>query len=245
MIKLGKVTLGGTPRIVVGFNDRTSAAVLAGLKKSGLDIAELRIDQYASFKTWHVLEQIARFRYFSTIATIRSKKEGGCWTLSESARLQLFETVIPKVNAVDIELSAKEILPRIVKSAHKAKKLAVVSYHDFKQTPDARSLLKILKKAKMAGADIVKIAVMAVKKGDLQTLAAFTIAHASQNIVTIAMGPAGIASRILFPALGSLMTYACLSEPIAPGQLNYEATRQCLRIFYPAFNRRKSHNKKG
>ena len=239
MIKLGKLILNGTPRIAVGFNDRTNPTILMDAKKLGLDIAELRIDQYSSFEKKHVLKQISKFRHFPTIATIRSKKEGGGWNLSESARLQLFETIIPKIDAIDIELSSKEILPKVIKKAQSAKKSVVISYHNFDRTPDVRALSKILKEAKTLGADIVKIATMALRKADVQALAAFTSANASQNLVTIAMGSEGLISRIFFPVLGSLITHAYLGEPTAPGQLHYEKTFDYLRLFYPKFNQEK------
>ena len=50
MIKLGKLVLNGNPRIAVPFGDRTNPAVFTAAKKKGLDIAELRIDQYSSFE---------------------------------------------------------------------------------------------------------------------------------------------------------------------------------------------------
>ena len=239
MITLGKLVLNGTPRIAVGFKDQATPATLRDAKNFGLDIVELRIDQYSSFEKEYVLKQVSKFRQFPTIATLRSKEEGGDWNLSESARLQLFETIIPQVDAIDIELSAGEILPKVIRSAHKAKKIAVISHHNFDRTPDAKDLLKILKDAKTLGADIVKIATMALKRADLQTLAAFTIANASQNLVTMAMGSEGLLSRIFFPALGSLITYAYLGEPTAPGQLSYESTFNYLSNFYPSFNQEK------
>ncbi len=239
MIKIGKLTLNGTPRIAVVFRDNTPQDLLRKAKENGLDVAELRIDQYTSFDRNHVLKEISKFKNFPTIATIRSHKECGGWNLSEKQRLSLFKAILPKIDAIDIELSSKEILDQAVKAAHSAGKLVIISYHSFDQTPKADVLNKIFEQAKSLGADIVKIATMALNRTDIQTLAAFTIANSGKNLITIAMGTQGVISRIFFPSLGSLMTYASLGEPTAPGQLHYDMTFDLLRILYPKFNQEK------
>ena len=233
MIKIGNLTLGRTPRIVVPFKDRTSPLTLKQARKRGLDLAELRIDLYERFDKEYVLREIAKFKKIPALATIRSKKEGGRWPLPDKERLKLFAAVIPKVDAVDIELSSKSIRPAVVKLARKAKKRVIISYHNFDGTPGAGKLKKIADEARAAGADIVKIAAMALNPKDVQTLAAFTAANASKNLITISMGRCGAVSRVLFPALGSLMTYAYLGKANAPGQLPYDKTSGILKILYP------------
>jgi 3-dehydroquinate dehydratase-1 len=182
------------------------------------------------------LRELARFKECSTIATIRLKSEGGIWNLPEPERLSLFKKIIPEVNAVDIELSAETILADVVQAAHAAKKIAIISYHNFDGTPTLNELNGILDEAKSFGADMVKIAALATKREDIQVLAGFTIANAKKNVVTIAMGSDGALSRVFFPALGSLLTYAYLDQPTAPGQLGYIELLALLRKFYPKFN---------
>ncbi len=244
MIKLGRTILNGTPRIAVAFRDKVRAALIKDAKQLGLDVAELRIDQYASFDSKYVLKEIAKFKGFPTIATIRSKKEGGGWTLSEQDRLRLFQNIMPKVDAVDIELSAQEILSKVVKEAHARKKLVVISSHNFDRTPNLETLDKITKEAKKKGGDIVKIATVALKRSDIQTLANFTVNNASKNLIVIAMGSIGMISRVFFPVLGSLMTYAYIGEPTASGQLDYTTAFDYLRRFYSSFNEEKINSLK-
>lgn len=232
-LKIGKLALGKTPRIAAGFKDHTSPGLIKKARQMGLDIAEMRIDQYASFERGHVLKEIAKFKDFPKIATIRSRKEGGNWNLSEKERLSLFKAVLPKVHAVDIELSSTKILAPVVKAARAAGKTVIISYHNFKQTPKTAILNKTLKQAKARGADIVKIAAMARKRADVQALAVFTLDNADKNLITIAMGERGSISRISFPALGSLITYASFGGTTAPGQLSYEKTAALLKILYP------------
>ncbi len=236
MINLGSKKLDGRPRIVLSLNDATPPDLIQEARQLGLDLVELRIDQYASFDSKHVLREVGRFKDCSTIATIRMKSEGGLWNLPEPERLELFKKIIPEVNAVDIELSAETILPDVVQAAHAAKKIAIISYHNFNGTPTLNELNGILDEAKSFGADIVKIAAKAAKQEDIQVLAGFTIANASKGIVTIAIGSEGALSRVFFPALGSLLTYAYLDRPTAPGQLGYKELFEWLKKFYPKYN---------
>ncbi len=239
MIKLGSLTLNGIPRVAVGVKDNVSNSFIHEARELGVDIMELRIDQYASFERVYVLNEIKKFGHFPTLATLRSRKEGGGWNQSEQARLDLFKAVIPHVDAIDIELSSSGILPQVIKAAHSKGKQVVVSYHNFDGTPAAGKLKQVFSEAKKRGADIVKIAALILKREDMQRLAVFTIANAEKNLISIGMGSYGANTRILFPGLGSLITYAYLGEPTAPGQLDYQTTFDLLRRLYPSYNQAK------
>ena len=232
MLKIGRLSLDGTPRIVVPFIGGAGKKTLAAAKKCGLDIAELRIDLFSHQDPPFVLKEISKFRRWPVIVTLRSRREGGQWKGSEPLRLKLFRAVIPKAAAVDIELSSTKILSQVVRLAHRAKKPVIVSYHNFDRTPDLAALLRTVKQAKRQGADIVKIAAMTRSRKDLQTLARLTAENAHLNLVIIAMGSRGMVSRIFFPVLGSLMTYARLGRPTAPGQFSCRETLHYLKTFY-------------
>ena len=214
--------------VAVSLKDKTSITALREMRKAGVDIFELRVDRFASWNPAYVLKEIAKFTKWPVLATIRSKNEGGRWRDSEAGRLQLFRAVIPKVKMVDIELSSRSILKDVVKAAKKHKKQVIISYHDFKSTPPRAKLNRVLREAKAFGADIVKIAAMARSHKDVQTLLDFTKKNAKKKIITIAMGEKGAISRVLFPKLGSLMTYASLGRSMAPGQLDYRTTLKLL-----------------
>ena len=221
-------------KIAVSLKDKTSPKMLLEMKKSGVDIFELRIDQFASTNPAYVLKEISRFKKFPVLATIRSQKEGGKWKGSETKRLALYEAVIPKVKMIDIELSSKLILKNIAKAAKKHKKTTIISYHNFKNTPTETQLNRILRDGKAAGADIVKIAVMAKTHQDVQILLDFTKKNARKKIVVIAMGEKGMISRVLFPRFGSLVTYASgtpadsAQSKMAPGQIYYKTMLKLL-----------------
>ena len=232
-LKIGRLTLGLSPKIVVPFRDRTPKREIEKAKRAGVDIAELRIDLFSSLKPSCVLKEAAKFKGIPTIATIRSEVEGGKWRFHDEKRLELFQAVIPKVDAVDIELSSKFILGLVVQTARRAKKLVIISYHNFERTPHLDELNEIRELAESQGADIVKIATMARGPADFRALAGFTVAHASKGIITVAMGKEAAVSRIVFPALGSLVTYAHLGKPTAPGQLDLKSMSGLIKKLYP------------
>lgn len=229
----------GVPLTAVGFSDSASPQTLMEAKIHGLDVAELRIDLYASSDTAYVVSEIKKFSNFYTLATIRLASEGGNWEGNEAQRLALFHDILPCVDAVDIELHAEEILPKVVKDAHAQKKLVLISYHNFQETPSLIELQSIMNSAWDQGADLVKIAVHANQPEDVQTLAQLTLANKDKRLITIAMGADGLVSRAFFPVLGSRITFAYLDKPTAPGQLRFQEMFDLLRQFYPRFNQRK------
>ena len=72
------------------------------------------------------------------------------------------------------------------------------------------------------GADILKLAVMPKSAEDLLSLLRVCLtAHrqASRPVVAISMGEIGLESRVCGEAFGSAMTFGCLDQASAPGQL--------------------------
>ena len=231
---LGKLALIVTPKIV--FSVKDTDFLSRKIRPRLFDILEFRADLFPSDDLNSNLSMIhdpLSIAHYPTIFTVRSKQEGGGWNRSELKRFALFQKMIPHVSAVDIELSAKTILTDVIDSAHDQKKKVIVSYHDFDKTPSAKELEKVLKSAKAVDADIVKVATFAKDYRDIQRLARFTVANASQNIVTIAMGEIGALSRLFFPALGSLLTYASFGGKIAPGQIDCKELSRLIKRFYP------------
>ncbi|MBI4353294.1 MAG: type I 3-dehydroquinate dehydratase [Candidatus Omnitrophica bacterium] len=223
----------GIPPVIVSLKDKIPLKAIRTMEKQGVRFVELRVDLYASWDPEHVLKEAGRFARFSSIATIRSRAEGGRWNLSERERLGLFTALLPKVDAVDIELSSRAIVTQVIREARRRRKRVLVSYHDFRRTPSLEKLNQIAREAKSLGADIVKVAARASAFKDVQTLARFALENVSKNVITLAMGSKGLVSRLLFPALGSLAVYACLDEPLAPGQPDYRSMFRLLRWIYP------------
>ncbi len=224
--------------MVVSLQDLPPIEEIERAYRSGLlDLVELRMDLAPSWESAHRFAEGLRLRGIPTLATIRSKAEGGKWHRSESERLTSFRALIPQVSAVDIELSSEAIRQDIMEAARADGKGVILSYHHFQETPASDVLDRIAMQAQSLGPDVLKIAVWAACYEDVRRLARFTLAHADRNLATLAMGPQGLLSRIFFPALGSLLTYAAWGVPTAPGQMDAAETGAWLARFYPEFPR--------
>ncbi|MFI5907424.1 type I 3-dehydroquinate dehydratase [Dactylosporangium sp. NPDC051541] len=226
---------GGAPLVAVSFGDEDAAGHAARARDLGVDLAELRIDWHRSVEPADVLAAIAPFRAagLPTLATIRSKAEGGYWPGDDAARLRLFEAVVPAVDAVDVELSSDAVLPGVVAAARAADVPVIVSFHDFDETPDADVLRAKVASAQAAGADVVKISTMTHGSEDLRVLAGLLLQY--PRMIVIGMGAEGAGSRVLFPLLGSRVTYSAIGGRPAPGQLPFEETKRLLTLFSPEY----------
>lgn len=227
-LAIGKLELGGRARVAVPFRDDTPREAVQALVARGLDVAELRVDLFASREPAHVLAGMPAFAGVPRLATLRSASEGGGWSAPEAERLALYRTLLPHVDAIDVEI-ASAIARDAIAAARAAGKLAIASFHDFDRTPDARSLGERVAAGRACGADVVKIAAQVHGAADLRTLARVLIEHEGIGLIVIGMGDAGVASRVLFPALGSLLTYASAGTQTAPGQLDLDEAVALLR----------------
>lgn len=227
------------PLVAVSFGDDDSERLAREAATAGVDVAELRIDQYSRTDSDHVLAQIRQFRDLPVLATIRTQQEGGDWTGSEAERLAMFRAIAAEVDAVDIELSSSEIRTDVIAAAKQHDCVVIVSHHDFDITPSLSELEKITVAAKDAGADYVKLSTMVRSTRDLRILASLTLKMADLGVIVIAMGAIGTAGRIFFPALGSKLTFSFIGNRPAPGQLDFVETFHLMRKFYPEFNQQK------
>lgn len=232
MVAIGSCALGRLPRVVVALRDGHRRDEVAEALRQGADIIEARIDSFHEHDTAYVLAELRKFSGMPTIGTIRGRAEGGAWTESEAGRLALYQAMTPLVDAVDIEIGADAINREVIAHAREHQACVIGSFHDFDGTPDASRLQQILEKGLRLGVDIVKIAAHCATIDDLRRLARFLLDHPDNALVVIGMGPAGMASRIFFPALGSLLSYTFINTPSAPGQLSLEDTLRQLRLFY-------------
>ncbi|GAB3661846.1 type I 3-dehydroquinate dehydratase [Actinocorallia lasiicapitis] len=230
---LAGVLAGAAPSVAVSFTEVNAAENAARARAEGVDVAELRIDQYGSAEPAYVLDAVREFAGLTTLATIRSAAEGGAWTGGELERAELFEAILPLVDGVDVELSATSIVDRVIASAHAVGRPVVVSFHDFTATPGTADLQKIVDEAVAKGADCVKVSAMAHSTQDVRRLAGLLLDNPSTDLIVIAMGAHGAVSRVFFPLIGSRLTYSFFGEPMAPGQLPYGEVAELLARFSP------------
>jgi 3-dehydroquinate dehydratase-1 len=225
--------LGAGPRTVLCVTDRRGGRLPRGARP---DIVEARIDLFADRSPAHVETVLRRLRRHGIpiIATIRIAAEGGRWQRSDDEREALFRRVLPLVNAVDVELCRRTLARRVAAAARARGRRVIVSAHDFEGTPAATTLARRIRAARALGADIVKLAAQARGSEDVATLLRVLLGHGRTSLVVIAMGRAGVVSRIAFPAAGSLLTYASPDGegPTAPGQLPLHTLQKELARYY-------------
>jgi 3-dehydroquinate dehydratase-1 len=231
-LSIGALRLGGRPLVAVPFDDRAARAEVAALAARGLDVAELRVDLFGSVERDHVLGLLPAFAGVATLATIRSAAEGGGWKGPEPERLALYRALAPHVDAIDVEI-ASGIARDAIASARDAGKLAIASFHDFEKTPSVEALGAVVAQGRALGAGVVKIAAAARSPADLRALARVLVSRDDLGMIVIGMGAEGVASRVLFPALGSLLTYASVDRQTAPGQLPLDELVALLRRLTP------------
>ncbi len=237
MLKIGKTLLNAVPQIALVVSDREPNALLRPLR---IDVLEIRIDQFRRYDLDYIKENVLKRKALGVplILTIRNtKKEGGMAHISDAVKLRIFQTLVPLVDAFDIELSSP-IIFKVIQLARKNKKPIIVSAHNFKNTPSPAALEKIFKAAVQKGANIVKIATKANSLDDVNQLWQFTIKHQKDNVITMSLGKIGSISRLVFPAAGSLLTYSHVGNPSAPGQLPLGILQGHVRLYYPGYKSR-------
>lgn len=237
MLTFGPLTLGTRPHIAVSVTDRWDDASIAQAVAAGMHIAELRVDLFRkpsveSAQT--LLQSLARFPHIATLLTVRSRFEGGQWAGDEPQRLEVIQQLLPQVDAVDIEWSARDIRPAVIAAANALTRRVVLSHHDFDRTAATAELERYIHEAQQAGASIVKLATRVNSTDDLVRLTALMAQHKAANLVLIGMGAQGALTRLAFPALGSLFTFAHFGEATAPGQVELSQLQADLSRYCPA-----------
>ncbi|MBI2870232.1 MAG: type I 3-dehydroquinate dehydratase [Candidatus Omnitrophica bacterium] len=230
MLQIGGARLGCGPCVALVVDRDT--ALLRNARDQGVHILEARIDRFAHLDLLSVLGEIKGLKKHGLpiIATVRSSSEGGLADLSPAERLKLYQAVLPWVDAVDVELASAALVRALGPLLKKARKPLILSYHHFGHTPPDQFLTERLRRARILGAQITKIAVLAKKGDDVLRMYEFTRRHRRKNIITISLGPRGTLSRVLFPTAGSLIAYTGLIP--FDGQIPLRELVSTLKLLY-------------
>jgi len=234
-MKIKGVELGGRPRVAAVITGKVDPRTVKKASSAGADLMEVRVDTLDErdpgrlANDFALLAELTAEKKIPIILTVRSAGEGGAVRMGDAERLALFSALIPLTDIVDIELSSGRILADVVAIARSHRKKVIVSYHNFRSTPAVSRLADIVSRARSAGADIVKIAAMPRAGADLRRLAGLLVD--STDLIVIAMGGLGAPSRVLFPYLGSLVTYASVGASTAPGQMGLAELRKAFDYY--------------
>ena len=188
-----------------------------------IDMAELRLDFLTK-------EECARASTFPSlvdlpcIVTNRRVQDGGRCALSEKQRrAQLLAAMDGDFKYIDIEEDLKR--GELDEKAERRGIRIIRSLHDFEKVPDdIFSRIQQLRKR----ADVAKVAVTPRGIADVITLFNAQKELEGTDKIIIGMGPYGIATRILYKRMGSLLTF-CSDNQTAPGQLSARLLKQLYR----------------
>ena len=226
-----KAKQSANPQMLAGvIMDGIDVRAASKAASAGADSFELRIDSFKDTDTERLagaIKDLGRRVKRPLILTVRSAKEGGAKKISDEKRLEIYGALMPFVDFADIELSSMKIIKNVVKSARKHNKKIIVSFHDFKGTPAKATLNGIVRRARRAGADIVKIACRADSNADLNALALVLLEN--RSMIVIPMGAFGRPGRLFFPTLGSMVSYCPVKRASAPGQLTISQFKDITR----------------
>ena len=209
--------------LIVSLTQPTAAQMRAGMRSAegtGADMVECRLDFLAACDESD-LPALLEGRPLPAIVTCRPVRQGGRFAGEESHRLALLAAAAQAgADYIDVELDVAE--------SRRPGGRTILSFHDFRGRPD--SLDDILAEMNASNAEVCKIAFAAA--GPEDALAACRILQsATRPMIALAMGEAGLASRILAGKFGAFGTFASLAagEESAPGQLTVEEMKRPFR----------------
>lgn len=200
------------------------------------DLIEVRVD---CFDPAQVGENFKRAEYLfersprPAIMTFRPTEQGGHRTLDAKSRLRFWLFSRPTSSKfLDIELDLA-VNTALFDFGQKVDWTRVIcSYHNLTGVPE--NLDRILDRMTRTHARILKIAFQAEDITDC--IAAFHLLDRARSrrreMISIAMGTAGLMTRVLGPSRGSFLTYGALEteSATAPGQITAKELRTLYRI---------------
>ncbi len=220
---------GGKTAIAVSLTEETTAAVVGRMAALApvADLFEIRADYLRAPD----LDALLAARTKPILFTCRSESEGGRFPDRdrEALRRLLCAAAARGFDLVDVE--ERSGLADVIRTP--AGQDLVLSWHDFEGTPD--DLDAIHDRMAARHPDVVKIAVTARSVADLGRLLALAARRAARpgpRLVAIAMGPLGVASRLLGGRWGAPFTFASPENgrEAAPGQLTAHVLRDTYRV---------------
>lgn len=198
------------------------------------DIVELRLDCLSELVDSELarLPALAHKLERPFIFTFRPSEQGGYRTVDTFSRQQFWNTyrALFSEGLLDIELDLARAAANSIPLLQWQR--IICSHHDFAGVP--AELDDVYESMAKTPAAYLKIAVTA---GDaVDCLPLFRLMerarHEGRSIIAVAMGPAGVATRILGPARGNYLTYGALDREgsTAPGQITASELRELYRI---------------
>ncbi|MBK9121383.1 MAG: shikimate dehydrogenase [Phycisphaerales bacterium] len=228
-------------------------------RAGGAELIELRVDLIGDVAA--VAEVLLPPPAGGFILTIRCAEEGGAWQADDAVRIALYEQLgLHLPGWIDVEFATwqrsanlRQKLGLVCELRHtgggtgsewagqnvgRPKNRLILSHHDFRTTP--ADLEPLLADLASSPAHVVKAVFTPRDATDaLRVLTALSRrGHAARDVTTagpewilLAMGEAGLCTRVLARKFDAFLTFAAASEGAesAPGQPTLQTLRHCYR----------------
>ena len=206
---------------------KTKKTLKIALSKS--DFVEVRLDFLKISQIPEVLELIKK-DLNRIVCTLRPKTEGGKFSGNEKERIAILK-LIAEYNPylLDVEFNTLKRNSDLVKYLKTTKTKLLVSWHDFKKTPNSSELKKKINQMGKFSSN-VKIVSTAKSTDDSTRMLELYSKRGKNNLIAFAMGDYGRISRILCLYLGSPYTYVSLGKAIAPGQFSVDEVKKITNL---------------
>lgn len=227
------------PRICISLCEPTIAALKSAIAVAveHTDLIELRLDCLNPAELAHDAGLITKTLNETTcesILTFRPTGQGGQRELDDDERQAFWSAAIFSESFFDVELDLAERLNSTEPSLSLPIDWSrtICSHHDFAGVP--AQLDQIFERLIRTPARVLKIAVQANDATDC--LPVFHLLERARTegreMIALAMGPAGLVTRILGPSRGAFLTYASPEggRETAPGQITVRELKDLYRI---------------
>jgi 3-dehydroquinate dehydratase-1 len=164
------------------------------------------------------------------VCTLRPETEGGKFPGNEKERIAIIK-LISEYNPflLDIEFNTLKKNPSLAKYLKSTKTKLLVSWHDFKKTPNSLELKNKVNHMSKFSSN-VKIVCTAKSTDDSTRMLELYSKKGKNSLISFAMGDFGRISRILCLYLGSPYTYVSLGKAIAPGQFSVDEVKKITNL---------------
>jgi|GEM_PF-651905 len=245
-LEIGK----GRPWIIAPITEKKSENVVIKAKELGLnpyvDVIEWRADNFDDITNYsEVIKLLSSIRSEiknkPLIFSLRTSNEGGKCSISDEEYVSLLMKIIDtkNINIIDIEILTRKNSLECVDYAHKNDCLVMGSYHQNNMTPSKNEIIERFMQLQSTNADIIKVATMAKCKVDVFNLMAASSEmhdnYADRPMISIAMSPFGVISRVCSEFCGSSMVYGTVGNVSGSGQLPVMQLNDVLNILHETY----------
>ena len=215
--------------IVLGTVTTKEGLRLLVRKKIPADAVEIRVDALLAEKVpVDEIEIALKKKKHPVLLTLRIPPEGGqiAWKVVE--RRELFLSLLPYVEAIDVELATARAMQPVIDEARRTGKTVVLSAHAIEKPATPAQFARWVGQFDPQPATILKIAARIASWRDLQQLAALLVNHPDLPVAVMGLGPHAAQSRAVLAALGSRLVYGYLDQAAAPGQPSAAEVRKMV-----------------